>query len=138
MDVITLGGDGTVLRAGHICAPVDVPILPVNMGSFGFLIEVSPAEWRDAIDRLFKGDFWYEDRMMLNATIWRGDECLDRLDVLNDVVIARANSLRPVHLSVSLDGQVVTTYVADALVVSTPTGSTAYALAAGGPILPTD
>ncbi|HSG25023.1 MAG TPA: NAD(+)/NADH kinase [Anaerolineales bacterium] len=136
--VITLGGDGTVLRAGHICAPVDVPILPVNMGSFGFLIEVSPAEWRDAIDRLFKGDFWYEDRMMLNATIWRGDECLDRLDVLNDVVIARANSLRPVHLSVSLDGQVVTTYVADALVVSTPTGSTAYALAAGGPILPPD
>lgn len=136
--VITLGGDGTVLRAGHICAPVNVPILPVNMGSFGFLIEVAPTEWKAAIDRLLAGDFWYEDRMMLNATAWRGDTRLDNLDVLNDVVIARANSLRPVHLSVSLDGQVVTTYVADALVVSTPTGSTAYALAAGGPILPPD
>ena len=134
--VITLGGDGTVLRAGHLCAPVDVPILPVNMGSFGFLIEVSPSEWREAIDRLLEGDFWYENRMMLNATIWRGQECLERLVVLNDAVIARAASLRPVHLQVRLDGQVVTTYVADALVVSTPTGSTAYALAAGGPILP--
>ena len=136
--VITLGGDGTVLRAGHLCAPVEVPILPVNMGSFGFLIEVTPSKWKEAIRRLLEGDFWYEDRMMLTATIWRGDECLDSLDVLNDAVIARAASLRPVHLQVSLDGQVVTTYVADALVVSTPTGSTAYALAAGGPILPPD
>ncbi len=136
--VITLGGDGTVLRAGHLCAPVNVPILPVNMGSFGFLIEVSPTEWKEALDRLFAGDFWYEDRMMLNARTWRGEECLQSIDVLNDVVIARTESLRPVHLSVSLDGQVVTTYVADALVVSTPTGSTAYALAAGGPILPPD
>jgi NAD+ kinase len=136
--VITLGGDGTVLRAGQLCAPVDIPILPVNMGSFGFLIEVSPPGWKEAIDRLLTGDFWYEDRMMLNATIWKGEEYQNSLDVLNDVVIARTESLRPVHLQFSLDGQVVTTYVADALVVSTPTGSTAYALAAGGPILPPD
>lgn len=136
--VLTLGGDGSVLRAGHLCAPVDVPILPVNMGSFGFLIEVSPTEWKAAIDRLLAGDYWYEDRMMLHASIWRGEECLHRLDVLNDAVIARTATLRPVHLRVSLDGQVVTTYVADALIVSTPTGSTAYALAAGGPILPPD
>jgi NAD+ kinase len=117
---------------------VEVPILPVNMGSFGFLIEVPPTGWRAAINRLLEGDFWYEDRMMLDARIWRGEECLGTLNVLNDAVIARTASLRPVHLRVSLDGQVVTTYVADALVVSTPTGSTAYALAAGGPILPPD
>jgi NAD+ kinase len=134
--VITMGGDGTVLRAGHLCAPVEIPILPVNLGSLGFLIEISPPGWREAIDRLLQGDCWYEDRMMLHTSIWRGEECLHQLDVLNDAVIARAENLRPVHLRVSLDGLAMTTYVADALVAATPTGSTAYALAAGGPILP--
>ncbi len=134
--VITLGGDGTVLRAGHLCAPVNIPILPINLGSLGFLIEISPPDWQSAIDRLLDGECWYEDRMMLHTTIWRGEECIHQMDVLNDAVIARAENLRPVHLQVSLDGLAMTTYVADALVVSTPTGSTAYALAAGGPILP--
>jgi len=134
--VVTLGGDGTVLRAGHLCAPVNVPILAINMGSLGFLIEVSPKEWPQAIDRLLAGDCWIEDRMMLQASLWRAEKKLYQLDVLNDAVIARGENLRPVHLRVSLDGLEMTTYVADALVVSTPTGSTAYALAAGGPILP--
>ena len=134
--VVTLGGDGTVLRAGHLCAPKNIPILPVNLGSLGFLIELSPEDWSKAVQRLLAGDFWVENRMMLRARIWREEQCLDEFDVLNDVVVARGMYLRPVHLRVSLDGQAVTTYVADALVVSTPTGSTAYALAAGGPILP--
>jgi NAD+ kinase len=134
--VVTLGGDGTVLRAGHLCAPKGIPILPVNLGSLGFLIELSPEDWGNAVQRLLAGDFWIENRMMLRARIWREDECLDEFDVLNDVVVARGVYLRPVHLRASLDGQAVTTYVADALVVATPTGSTAYALAAGGPILP--
>jgi NAD+ kinase len=134
--VVTLGGDGTVLRAGHLCAPVGVPILPINMGSFGFLIEVSLQTWPAAMDRLLKGDFWLEERMMLRTNLWRGEECLESWDVLNEAVIARGSTLRPVHLSASMDGQAVTTYVADALIVATPTGSTAYALAAGGPIMP--
>lgn len=134
--VITLGGDGTVLRAGHLCAPVGVPILPINMGSFGFLIEVSLNDWRAAMERLLNRDYWLEDRMMLRTYLWRGKECLASWDVLNETVIARGNALRPVHLSASLDGEAVTTYVADALIVGTPTGSTAYALAAGGPIMP--
>lgn len=134
--VITLGGDGTVLRAGHLCAPVNIPILAVNMGSLGFLIEVEPEEWMDAVDRLLAGDCRFEDRMMLQTSLWRGEKKLYQLDVLNDAVIARGENLRPVHLRVNVDGLTVTTYVADALVVSTPTGSTAYALAAGGPILP--
>ena len=134
--VVTLGGDGTVLRAGHLCAPHNIPILPVNLGSLGFLIELAPEEWHEAIDRLFSGDFWIEERMMLHARIWHKGAYTQEFDVLNDAVIARGETLRPVHLRASLDGQAVTTYVADALVVSTPTGSTAYALAAGGPILP--
>ena len=134
--VITLGGDGTVLRAAHLCAPNNIPILPVNMGSLGFLIELTPEDWQTSIDKLLAGEYWMEERMMLRANVWRGAERLGRMDVLNDVVVARGEHLRPVHLQASLDGQAVTTYVADALVVSTPTGSTAYALAAGGPILP--
>lgn len=134
--VVTLGGDGTVLRAAHLCAPNAIPILPVNMGSLGFLIELGPDEWTEALTRLLAGEYWIENRMMLYTAVWRGEELISEFDVLNDTVIARGDHLRPVHLRASLDGQAVTTYVADALVVSTPTGSTAYALAAGGPILP--
>jgi NAD+ kinase len=134
--VLVLGGDGTVLRAGHLCAPHHIPILAINMGSFGFLIEVPEDAWKEYLDQLMRGEYWFEKRMMLNTQIWRGEECLGDWEVLNDTVIARGNELRPVLLSASLDGQAVTTYVADALIVATPTGSTAYSLAAGGPILP--
>ncbi|MGD8455655.1 MAG: NAD(+)/NADH kinase [Anaerolineales bacterium] len=134
--VLVLGGDGTVLRAGHLCAPYNIPILAINMGSFGFLIEVAEDACKQYIDQLMRGEYWFECRMMLNTKIWRGEDCLGDWEVLNDTVIARGDELRPVHLSASLDGQAVTTYVADALIVATPTGSTAYSLAAGGPILP--
>lgn len=134
--VVVLGGDGTVLRACQLCAPSGIPILAINMGSFGFLIEVSQDAWRAALDQLIRGKYWFENRMMLNTQIWREKKCISTWDVLNDTVIARGREMRPLHLSASLDGQAVTTYVADALIVATPTGSTAYALAAGGPILP--
>ena len=134
--VIAIGGDGTVLRAGHLCAPYDVPILPVNMGSLGFLIEVTPADCHEALDNLLSGEYWFEDRMMLHTTIVQKGEEVAHWDVLNDCVVARGSYLRPVHLQVTLDGQAVTTFVADALLAATPTGSTAYSLAAGGPILP--
>ena len=134
--VVALGGDGTVLRAGHLCAPYNVPILAINMGSFGFLIEVTKGNWPEPLDRLMKGEYWFEERMMLHTEVWRDKDCIGNWEVLNDTVIARGENVRPVHLSTSLDGQAVTTYVADALIVATPTGSTAYALAAGGPILP--
>lgn len=134
--VISLGGDGTVLRAGHLCAPYNVPILAVNHGRFGFLIEVVAGEWPRYLDALLAGDYWYEDRMMLRATLWRGRERIGCWEVLNEIVIGRGMPARPVHLVTSLDGKPLTTYVADALIAATPTGSTAYALAAGGPILP--
>ena len=136
--VITMGGDGTVLRAGHLCAPFNVPILPINYGRFGFLIEVPPESWEEYIDRMLAGDFWFEKRMMLNVSMVRDGEEIENWQALNDVVIGRGKEVRPVHLRTSLDDKYLTTYVADALIVSTATGSTAYALAAGGPILPPD
>lgn len=134
--LIALGGDGTMLRAGHICGPSQVPILGINLGRFGFLIEIPYNQWRECLDQLLAGQFWLEKRMMLIAEQWRDDIKLGSWDVLNEVVVSRGQILRPIHLTAQVDGRILTTYVADALIAATPTGSTAYALAAGGPILP--
>ena len=132
--LIALGGDGTMLRAGHLCGPVDIPILGINMGRFGFLTEVHRKEWPQALNRLRTGDFWIEKRMMLRAEQWREQEMLGSWNVLNEVVVTRGHFVRPVQLVASVDGRYLTTYVADGLIAATPTGSTAYALASGGPI----
>ena len=134
--VITLGGDGTVLRAGHLCAPSGVPILPINFGRFGFLIEVPPENWEQHLEKMLAGEYWLEKRMMLKVVMKRDGEQIKEWQALNDIVIGRGREIRPVHLRTTLDGKFLTTYVADALIVSTATGSTAYALAVGGPILP--
>jgi len=134
--LVALGGDGTVLRAGHLCAPYDVPILAINRGRFGFLSEVAAHQWPAALEKLAAGEFWFEHRMMLQAEQWRGTECLGSWELLNEAMVGRGLLVRPVHLETSLDGHYLTTFVADGLLVATPTGSTAYALAAGGPILP--
>lgn len=134
--LIALGGDGTMLRAGHLCGPSGVPILGINMGRFGFLMEIRKAEWQDVLPRILSGDYWLEQRMMLCAEQWRGDQRLGAWEVLNEVVITRGQMVRPIHLTANVDDRFLTTYVADALIASTATGSTAYALAAGGPILP--
>jgi NAD+ kinase len=133
---IAVGGDGTVLRSAHLCAPVGVPILGVNLGRLGFLIQVGRDDWQRACDDLLKGQFWIENRMMIRAEHKRSDESLGNWHALNEVVVSRGASVHPVHLSVNVDGMLLTNYVADGLIASTPTGSTAYALAAGGPILP--
>ncbi len=134
--IIALGGDGTMLRTGHLGGPNDVPILGINMGRFGFLMEVRQNQWQEFFDRLLKGEYWLERRMMLCAEQWRGDVRLGSWEVLNEVVVSRAQIVRPVQLITSVDGRFLSTYVADGLIAATPTGSTAYALAAGGPILP--
>ena len=134
--LIALGGDGTILRAGHLCAPGELPILGINMGRFGFLMEIHQRQWREFMPRLLAGEYWLENRMMLCAEHWRAGEKQGSWDVLNEVVVSRGQIIRPVHLTMLVDGRFLTTYVADALIASTPTGSTAYALAAGGPILP--
>jgi NAD+ kinase len=134
--LIALGGDGTMLRAGHLGGPSDVPILGINLGRFGFLSEIARDQWKEFLDRMISGDYWLEKRMMLFAEQWRADALLGKWDVLNEVVVSRGQIIRPIHITLQVDGRFLTTYVADALIAATPTGSTAYALAAGGPILP--
>lgn len=125
-----------MLRAGHLCGPSNVPILGVNQGRFGFLMEIRQNQWRQVIPRLLSGDYWLERRMMLCAEHLHAGVTQGKWEVLNEAVVGRGQFVRPVHLVTEVDGRVLTTYVADALIASTPTGSTAYALAAGGPILP--
>lgn len=134
--LIMAGGDGSVLRAGNLCAASRVPILGVNLGKLGFLIQVERDEWREYFDKLLNGEAWIEERMMLHAEHFRAGEMVGDWDALNEVVVGRGQTLRPVRLSASVDGRHLTSYVADGLIASTATGSTAYALAAGGPILP--
>lgn len=134
--VIAFGGDGTMLRAGHLCGPSGIPLLGINMGHFGFLTEIRQEDWRKPLGRLFSGEYRLEQRMMLCAEQWRAETRLGSWDVLNEVVVSRGQMVRPVHLTAHVDGRFLATYVADALIAATPTGSTAYSLAAGGPILP--
>jgi NAD+ kinase len=136
--VVALGGDGWMLHAGRITAEAGVPVLGVNLGRLGFLAEVQPAEWRGVFDRVCAGDYWIEQRLMLRTEVWRDDQHLQSFDVLNEVVVSRGATVRAVRLETHIDGGWLTTYVADGLIIATPTGSTAYALAAGGPILPPD
>jgi len=134
--LIAVGGDGSVLRAGHLCAPSDVPILGVNLGRLGFLIQVDRKEWREYFVKLLNGEAWIENRMMLRAEHIRAGESIGHSNALNEVVVGRGQNLRPVRLTAFVDTRQLTSYVADGLIASTATGSTAYALAAGGPILP--
>ncbi len=134
--LIALGGDGTMLRAGHLCAPLNIPVLGINMGRVGFLTEIRKDEWRQGMDLLLQGRYRLEERMMLKAELWRGDTSLGSWLVLNEVVVCRGQFVRPIRVQACVDGYTLTTYVADGVIAATPTGSTAYALAAGGPIMP--
>jgi len=134
--LIAVGGDGTMLRAGHLCAPHGVPVMGVNKGRLGFLYQVEEGGWQKMIEQLLIGDFWVEQRMMLRADHIRSGESLGSWQALNDAVVSRGQFLRPIQIGASVDEQYLATYVADGLIASTATGSTAYALASGGPILP--
>lgn len=133
--LIAVGGDGTVLRAGHICAPAGVPVLGVNMGRLGFLLQVGQ-DWPQCFAQLLAGQTWMEERMMVRAEHVHAGQSMGVWHALNEVVVCRGAAVRPVRLAASVDGRFLAAYVADGLIASTPTGSTAYALAAGGPILP--
>jgi NAD+ kinase len=134
--LVTLGGDGSLLRVARAAAPYGTPILGVNLGRVGFLTEADPGTWRDVLSRALVGDYWLEERMMLRAVAYRGGDVLGQAEALNDVVVGRGARACVVYLHTEVDGGDLATYVADGLIVATPTGSTAYALAAGGPVLP--
>jgi NAD+ kinase len=134
--LLAVGGDGTMLRASHLCAAPQVPILGIKMGRLGFLTEAAQDEWKPAIDRVLSGNYRLEERMMLRSAHLRDGEKQGAWELLNEAFIGRGEMARPVFLKTEIDGHHLTTYVADGVIISTPTGSTAYALAAGGPILP--
>ncbi len=133
---ITVGGDGTMLRTARLGAEYDVPVLGINLGRIGFLLEVPADNWQPALQKLIANDYWLEHRMLVKAEHRRQDKVLAIAHALNEVVVTRGALARPVHLETYIDEASLTTYVADGVIVATPTGSTAYALAAGGPILP--
>lgn len=133
--IAVLGGDGTMLRTARYVAQHHVPIVGINMGTFGYLTEVNLNETYAALELILKGDFLTEKRMMLDVKIRRGNKIIGSGIVLNDVVINRGNLSRIVELETSINNQYLTTYKSDGLIISTPTGSTAYSLSAGGPIV---
>ena len=135
--IIVLGGDGSTLRAARVAAPHGVPVTSVNMGRLGFLSEMTPATWRKALARMVAGDYWLEPRIMIRAEVHHNaSPPASAYEALNDIVVSRGTLARIVRTEVFVDGNRLTTYACDGLIVATPTGSTAYALAAGGPILP--
>lgn len=132
---LTLGGDGTVLFASRVLAGRNIPILPVNLGDFGFISEVGHNEWQQAFERYRAGDIAAGDRVVLDVCVQRAGETIARFRGLNDAVVASAGMSKIVRLSVRLSHQYLGSYRADGIIVATPTGSTAYSAAAGGPIL---
>jgi NAD+ kinase len=133
--LIVLGGDGTMLRTARYVAKYNLPILGINMGSFGYLTEVNLNEMHSTLELILSGKFTVEKRMMLAVVIKHGKTITNVGDVLNDVVINRGNLSRINELETGVNGEYLTTYKGDGLIISTPTGSTAYSLSAGGPIV---
>lgn len=130
--VVALGGDGTLLRAAALAARADVPLLGVNLGRLGFLAELEAADLESAIDRIASDGFEIEERTVIEGTVAGTGE---RLWALNDVVVAKAAVSRGIELALAVGGEPLATIAADALIVATPTGSTAYSFSAHGPIV---
>jgi NAD+ kinase len=133
--VVLLGGDGTLLSAARVLARSDIPVIGVNLGSLGFLTEVTVKELFAAMDAADKGKASIEERAMLDCRIERDGATLVSYDALNEIVVGKNTLSRLNSFEVNVDGVFVSNYKADGLIISTPTGSTAYSLAAGGPIL---
>jgi len=136
--VIVMGGDGLLLRVARLAGPAQVPLLGVDLGSFGFLAAVQPVVVLDRVDQLLAGDYHVQQRLMLAVEVRREEQVTSRFFGLNDVVISRIYPRRMVRLDTHVDGERVAVYPADGLIVATPTGSTAYSLSAGGPLVDPD
>ena len=132
--LISLGGDGTMLRAARELAAKEIPILGVNIGNLGFLTEVESTEFPNAIKALREGKYFIENRMMLSCNITNNFDKKTFL-ALNDIVLAKGTLSRIVKYDINIDNKFYTTFISDGVIVSTPTGSTAYSLSAGGPLI---
>ncbi|HJT19557.1 MAG TPA: NAD(+)/NADH kinase [Nitrospira sp.] len=133
--LLVLGGDGTMLNAARLAGERAIPILGVNMGGLGFLTEVRLEHLYPSLDRVFANEYVMDERLMLNAHVHRHGETVTQGAVLNDVVISKGTLARMIELRIAIQEQFVTNLRGDGLIVSTPTGSTAYSLSAGGPII---
>lgn len=132
---IVMGGDGTLLNAARSLVDFQVPILGVNLGRLGFLADVSPYEIPHSLDEVLKGQFREEERSLLHAEIVREERAITQCDALNDIVVHKRDVARMIEVEAHLDGKFLNAYRADGLIIATPTGSTAYALSGGGPII---
>lgn len=136
--IIVVGGDGTLLNAARSLVHFDVPLLGINQGRLGFLVDVTPSDLSDTLDRIFSGQYKEERRCLLHAHVIRNGEQINESTAFNDVVLHTRNVARMIEYETHIDGQFVHITRSDGLIVSTPTGSTAYALSGGGPILHPD
>lgn len=136
--ILVLGGDGTLLRVAGEIEDMDIPLFGINLGTVGFLTEGEVSNIDEILERLLTGDYSIQERMMITGTVTKTDGTRYTKGALNDIVISRAGFSRLIGLNVSVDEQVLDTYEADGVVVSTPTGSTGYNLSAGGPIVSPD
>lgn len=132
---IVIGGDGTILSAAGEAARADVPVLGINKGNMGFLADVELSEVEAALTAFCNGKYRIEERFMLSAEAKSAGGSLEELTALNDLVVSRASYTRMVALDVWIDGHFLSSYVGDGVVIATPTGSTAYSLSAGGPLV---
>lgn len=132
---LVLGGDGTLLRASRVTAPAGVPMLGVRFGQFGFMMEIEPAEAESAVDCMLDGDYEVEDRIMLRANVMRAGAQIATATALNDAVIHKGPIARMLSLEAYVSDKYIATYQSDGLIIATPTGSTAYSLSAGGPLV---
>jgi NAD+ kinase len=133
--LITLGGDGTLMRSARIAAPCGVPSIGVKLGHVGFLSAFKPEEFSVHIDRLLAGEYWVEERMMVRAHLIRSGKRKGSYEGVNDVVVSRGRLARVIRIEVSIDGELLDHFAVDGAIIATATGSTAYSLAVGGPIL---
>ena len=133
--LLVLGGDGTLLAAARVAAPLGIPILPINMGSLGFLTSFKLDEMYPALEEVLAGRFSSSERIMLDVELHRDGEVIESQDVVNEAVIHKGALARMIDLHLTIDSDFVCRYRADGLIVSTPTGSTAYSLSANGPIV---
>lgn len=133
--IITLGGDGTILHIAPDAAEKNIPVLAINLGHLGFLTQIEEENIEEGIKKLIDGDYDIYSRSMVKADVIRDDKCIHTFHALNDIVIARASLSRLLNLKLSINGDEIDTFHSDGMIISTPTGSTAYALSAGGPVL---
>ena len=136
--IVAVGGDGTLLHAAGSVARQGVPLVGINLGRLGFLTDVTPEQMLDTIDAVLSGDFVAEDRLMLEAEIINGQKAGESMVALNDVVLEKGMAGHMQDFVTWVDGEYVNTHSGDGLIVATPTGSTAYALSCGGPIIQPD